>query len=251
MTMESQRGGNPFKSSVLVLQHTNCETLGTIAYALESAHIFPQYVRPFEGQPIPKGIGDAAGLIVLGGPMGVYDHPRYPFLLDEMHLIERACQEENPVLGVCLGSQLLAAALGATVTKGGGKEIGWHTVTLTKSAASDPLWAGTEPSFTAYHWHGDIFELPRGAVSLASSALTECQGFRFAQNAYGFLFHMEVTVEIVQEMVRIFNDELIEAKVNDNCIVGKMGEHLPSLQRIGEPVFQRWTNLVGGGKGDV
>ncbi|MCC7353370.1 MAG: type 1 glutamine amidotransferase [Anaerolineae bacterium] len=237
-------------SKVWVLQHIRCETLGTIAQALAAANIRPQYVRPFAGQPIPKGMDGAAGLIVMGGPMGVYDHPRYPFLLDEMRLIGQALQEEKPVLGVCLGSQLLAATLGGTVTKGAKKEIGWYPVALTEPAKSNRLWVGIEPSFVAYHWHGDVFELPAGAVSLASSGLTACQAFRYRQNAYGFLFHMEVTATIIQDMVETFADELQEAGVDGRAIVREAMAHLPHLHDIGGPVFQRWANLVKVDPGD-
>ena len=231
-------------SKVWVLQHIHCETLGKIDDALQSTGIVTQYIRTFEGQPVPKGMADAIGLIVMGGPMGVYDYPRYPFLRDEMHLIEQALQEEKPVLGICLGSQLLAATLGATVTKGKEKEIGWHPLRLTQPATTDRLWAGVEPSFMAYHWHGDIFKLPQGAVSLASSDLTECQAFRYGRSAYGFLFHMEVTEGIIVDMVRTFTSELQEAGVNDSQIAGKIKDYLPNLHRIGGPVFQRWAGLA-------
>lgn len=230
---------------VRVLQHIRCETLGKIAAALKSTGIATQYIRTFEGQSVPKGMADCTGLIVMGGPMGVYDYPRYPFLRDEIRLIEQALKEEKPVLGICLGSQLLAAALGAAVTKGKGKEIGWHPVTLRQPAATDGLWAGVEPSFIAYHWHGDIFKLPQGAVSLASSDLTECQAFRYGRNAYGFLFHMEVTGGIIKDMVRTFTDELREAGIDDGDITGKIKDYLPNLHRIGRPIFQKWAALAG------
>jgi len=163
-------------STVWILQHVACETPGIIAGVLKSQGLSAQTIRPFRSQPVPKRMGDTVGLIVMGGPMGVYDQRSYPFLLDEMRLIEDALKQGKPILGVCLGSQLLAAAVGAKVTKGERKEIGWYPVTLTGSARTDRLWKGVEPSFVAYHWHGDIFELPRGALSLASSDLTECQG---------------------------------------------------------------------------
>ncbi|MGH7273832.1 MAG: type 1 glutamine amidotransferase [Nitrospiria bacterium] len=231
-------------SKVWVLQHIECETLGTIAHSLQSAGISAQYVRTFEGQPIPTGMGDAAGLIVMGGPMGVYDQSRYKFLQDEMRIIDQALQEEKPVLGVCLGSQLLAATLGAKVTKGKKKEIGWHGITLTEAARSDPLWMGVEPSFMAYHWHGDIFELPSGAVSLATSELTQCQALRYGHHAYGFLFHMEITERMIKDMVKTFRDELQEAGIDGREIIEKAKDPLPQLQRIGGLVFQRWANLV-------
>lgn len=229
---------------VWVLQHVGCETLGTIADALEGAKLSIEYVRPFEGRPVPNAMGDAAGLIVMGGPMGVYDHPRYPFLSEEMRLIEQALKEEKPILGICLGSQLLAATLGAAVTPGKKKEIGWHSVQLTPEAQTDRLWSGIDPVFAAYHWHGDLFQLPEGAVLLARSAQTEHQAFRYGPNAYGFLFHMEVTEKIIGEMVEAFSEELRESRVDGGEIVGKAHDHLPPLQKIGGRVFERWAKLI-------
>ncbi|MBI4482983.1 MAG: gamma-glutamyl-gamma-aminobutyrate hydrolase family protein, partial [Acidobacteria bacterium] len=189
-------------------------------------------------------MSDAVGLIVMGGPMGVYDRARYPFLVDEMRLMEQALQARKPVLGVCLGSQLLAATLGGAVTRGKRKEIGWHAVTLTESGRTDRLWTGVKPSFMGYHWHGDVFQLPAGAVSLASSVLTECQAFRYGHNAYGFLFHLEVTEEIIEDMVRTFADELREAGMDGREMVAEGRNYLPDLHRIGGLVFQRWASLA-------
>ncbi|MBI4003709.1 MAG: hemerythrin domain-containing protein [Candidatus Omnitrophica bacterium] len=230
--------------TVLVFQHSPCETLGTIADALDTTGVTAQYIRPFIGEPIPTHMGEASGLIVMGGPMGVYERSRYPFLLDEMRLIEQAIRADKPVLGVCLGSQVLAATLGAKVVRGKQKEIGWYRVTLTESVASDRLWVGVEPAFLAFHWHGDIFDLPSGAVLLASSDLTSCQAFRYGRNAYGLLFHLEVTEGIVQDMVNAFSDELREAKADGAEILSKTREQLPRLRRVGGVVFRRWANLL-------
>src|SRR5262249_22554762 len=140
-----------------------------------------RYVRSFAGKPVPQTLDDA-GLIVMGGPMGVYEADRYPFLRQEMALIERAVGDGKPVLGVCLGSQLLAAALGADVYKGPQKEIGWYPITLSEAGARDRLLAGVPRTFIGYSWHGDVFAVPPGATGLASSELTACQAFRFAAN---------------------------------------------------------------------
>lgn len=226
-----------------VIQHVGCETLGTIAESLDAAGVSFQYVRPFEGEPVPT-IDGADGLIVMGGPMGVYERPRYPFLKEEMRLIEQFLKAERPVLGVCLGSQLLAAVLGAPVAPGKKKEIGWHPVQLTPEAQADRLWGGVAPTFIAYHWHGDLFHLPKGAVSLARSAQTEHQAFRYGLNAYGFLFHMEVTEKIVGEMVKAFSEELHAARIDGEEIVRQLPAHLPSLRKIGEAVFQRWAEFI-------
>jgi len=233
----------------LAVQHVRCETLGTIADTL-GAEVSPvrnisyEVVRPFEGQAIPSGLEDYRGLIVLGGPMGVYEQDRYPFLRQEIRLIEEALRLDKPILGVCLGSQLLASALGAPVTKGKTKEIGWHPITLTQAALRDPLWVGLEPSFVAYHWHGDVFGLPSGAVSLASSELTKHQAFRHGRSAYGVLFHMEVTEAIIRDMVETFQDELKTEDQEGREIVRQSGKHLPRLRGIGRLVFTRWAGLI-------
>ncbi|MBI3803762.1 MAG: type 1 glutamine amidotransferase [Nitrospirae bacterium] len=229
---------------IRVIQHIGCETLGSIADALDAAKRSVEYIRPFEGMPIPDTMEETAGLIIMGGPMGVYEHSRYPFLSEEMRLIEQALKAETPVLGVCLGSQLLAATLGAAVAPGEKKEIGWHPVELLPAAQADPLWSGIEPAFTAYHWHGDIFQLPDGAVSLAKSAQTERQAFRYRSNAYGFLFHMEVTEKMIGEMVSTFSEELRENRVDGQEILGKVSHHLPRLREIGGVVFGRWARFI-------
>lgn len=229
---------------VWALQHAACETLGTIADPLAAAGIEPRYVRSFAGERVPGEMGDAIGLVVMGGPMGVYEQSRYPFLKEEMRLIERALEEGYPILGACLGSQLLATTLGAPVRKGREKEIGWHPVTLTGEAAHDPLWEGIPHSFVPFHWHGDVFELPHGALSLASSALTEHQAFRYGESAYGLLFHMEVTEEIIRGMVETFADELQGAGVEGAPLLRGIPRHLPALHDIGGAVLRRWVALL-------
>ena len=230
---------------VYVLQHIHCETLGTIADALNSRGITAHYLRSFAGEAVPRDMADAAGLIIMGGPMGVYEQDLYPYLRDELRLIEIALRQDKPVLGVCLGSQLLATALGAKVKKNTAKEIGWFPISLTDRARQDRLWKEIEPSFAAFHWHGDIFDLPRGAASLASSALTPCQSYRYGTNAYGLLFHMEVTREQIALMVDTFQDELHTEGIDGRALVAQSETHLAAMQKIGATVYQRWAGLVG------
>ena len=229
---------------VLVLQHMACEPLGTIEAALHQTDLSHRYIRAQESDPVPQEIGDAAGLIILGGPMGAYEQDKYPFLADELRLIASAVSKKAPILGVCLGGQMLAYALGAAVRPGPQKEIGWHSVTLAAEAAEDALWQGLPPNFTGYHWHGDYFALPRGAVSLASSALTPCQAFRYGDFAYGFQFHLEVTEAIIREWTAAFANELAEAGLEADSSLSGLSKYLLSMQEIAQEVFGRWAAIA-------
>lgn len=233
-------------AEVLVLQHDAQEPLGTLEDALRRAGLRHRYLRIREGEPMPQDIRAFAGLIVLGGSMGVYEEKQYPFLSDELRLIEQALSHALPILGVCLGGQLLAAALGAPVQPGAQKEIGWHPVSLAADAASDALWSGIRSPWTGFHWHGDFFKLPTGAVSLAFSALTPCQAFRYRSNAYGFQFHLEVTEAIIQNWTAAFAGELAEAGLEASPILGGIPEHLASMQQVAQDVFGRWAALAAG-----
>src|SRR5271157_3778853 len=231
-------------AEVLVLQHVAPETAGRIGDAVAAAGHSLRVVRSFAGEPVPKSLEGVAGLIVMGGPMGVYERDRFPYLHDELRLIELALRGERPVLGVCLGSQLLAHALGADVRPGPAKEIGWHGLTLYEEAATDLLLSGAPRAFTAFHWHGDVFDLPAGAVGLARSAQTSWQGFRYGPNAWGLLFHMEVTEPLVAAMVQAFPDELAGAGLQGREILAQAAAHLPTLERIARGAFARWAELL-------
>ena len=229
---------------ILVLQHQTCEPLGTIESALLRANHSIRYVRTQNGQAVPKSVESSAGLIIMGGPMGVYEQDRYSFLGDEIRLIQHALTRDIPILGVCLGAQLLAAALESPVRPGHKKEIGWHPVTLTPEAAGDSLWRDIPTPFTGFHWHGDFFERPHGAVSLASSALTPCQAFRFGTAVYGLQFHLEVTEAMIQDWIVTFAGELTESGTEPTTILGGILSQLPPMQKIAQTVFDRWAVLV-------
>ncbi|WP_254508775.1 type 1 glutamine amidotransferase [Anatilimnocola floriformis] len=232
--------------SVLVLQHVACETLGTIEGTLHAGGLCPQYIRVHAGEPVPSQIGNAAGLIVLGGPMSVYEYDRLPHLMQEMRLIGSALGSHRPVLGICLGSQLLAHVLGSKVRAGPRKEIGWDDVTLSESTSVDPLFRTAPARFTGFHWHGDVFDVPAQATCLASSDMTDCQAFRYGQNAYGILFHLEVTEPQIDKMVAAFEDELTAAGVNVPAMLSQSKTNLPQLTALGQQVFGEWAKLAAG-----
>jgi GMP synthase (glutamine-hydrolysing) len=233
-------------ADVLVLQHAACEGLGTILDALERRGLKAHHIRSFAGDAVPTGLGEARGLVVMGGPMSVYEHERYPFLQDELRLIQRTAAEAKLILGICLGSQLLAAALGSEVMKGKQPEIGWLPVRLGQGAASDPVFTGLPDEFTAFHWHGDIFSLPPGAEPLASSVVTQYQAFRYGTNAYGLLFHLEMTHETIAGMAENFPQDLHQAGLTTAQLDVDTRNNLPLLQSMGKQVFDRWTQLLAG-----
>lgn len=242
--MSASHGARPEKGKVIVLQHAESENLGTMEEALAACGVAFEYVRTFEGQAIPADVDGATGLIVMGGPMGVYETDRYPFLRQEMKLMEAFLKAERPILGVCLGSQLLATTLGAPVRKGRKKEIGWFEIQLNRASVQDTLWNGQHSPFVAYHWHGDIFDLPKGAVALASSDLTPVQSYRFGDRAYGILFHLEVTENHIRKMLDEFAEEIREENLSAGEILQESKSFLPPLQQVGAAVFQHWIDLL-------
>jgi len=179
--------------SIVVLRHVPSETLGVIDNTFADGGLGWHYVNLFETLPERLDLRDAPGLVILGGPMNVHEVNKYPFLVREIDWIREALRRELPVLGICLGSQLLAQALGATVRANHRKEIGWYPIELTEAARQDTLMAGCAKQQIVYQFHGDTFTLPRGAALLARSSLCQNQAFRFGRCAYGLQFHIEVT----------------------------------------------------------
>lgn len=233
-------------AKVLVLQHHPAENLGAIADALEGAALAWQYVRVFDGHPIPKEVKGLGGLIVMGGPQTVYQLDKYPYFRDEIALIESALKADKPILGVCLGSQLLAAALGAEVRRGQEREIGWYPVRMQEGAKDDRLMRGLPAEFVAAHWHSDVFDLPQGAVALASSEKTPVQAYRFGTKAYGILFHAEMTREILMALVGEFGEGLKRVGLDGDAILVEAEQHLPALSRVGDTIFTRWASPIQG-----
>lgn len=138
-------------------------------------------------------------LIVLGGAMGANDDAGYPFLADLKDLIRTVVEQSKPYLGICLGGQLLAAALGAAVVSNRWEELGTRSISLTAEGTGDPLFTGILPQFTTFQWHHDSFDLPEGAVLLATSAACFHQAFRYGLCAWGLQFHPEVTEQIIRD----------------------------------------------------
>ncbi len=192
---------------IAIIKNIKTEGPGSIEdYFIERK--IPYKVFEAEDGEIPSTLEDYKGLIVMGGPMGVYEMEIYPHLKVVSRLIREAINRNLKVLGICLGAQLIAHTLGAKVYKGPYQEIGWHDIELTSDALRDPIMLSLakHPSvgdiwrkFKVFHWHGDTFELPLGTVHLARSAIYENQAFRYKDNVYSLQFHIEVTKKMLVE----------------------------------------------------
>ncbi|HEX4668410.1 MAG TPA: type 1 glutamine amidotransferase [Solirubrobacterales bacterium] len=198
------------RPTLVAIQHVPWEGPHRILDACGALHVHT--VKPLAGQPLPAH-DEVGGAVVMGGPMNVDEVERFPGLGAEREWLAEAARREMPVLGICLGAQLLARALGAEVRPGEGKEIGFAPVEV--SDPDDPVLGGLAPSSDVLHWHGDVFDLPDGAHPLASSALTEHQAFRFG-NAWGALFHPEADFALVEAWLAVpeMIDEAVEALGN-------------------------------------
>jgi GMP synthase-like glutamine amidotransferase len=186
---------------ILILQHIACEPPGAYEDELLERGLELRRVRLDEGDQLPAW-SELAGIVAMGGPMGVYDETAYRWLAAEKRFIAGAVRAGTPYWGVCLGAQLLAASLGARVTPGARPEVGVGPVELTESGAGDPVFCSAPPAFDALHWHGDTYELPEGATRLASSASYEQQAFAF-DRAYALQFHLEVTPALVRDWIEV------------------------------------------------
>jgi len=228
-------------SRVLIVQHEPFEGPGTLRDALRGCEL--RLVRTFARDPVPAEL-EEDGLVVLGGGMGVYEADRYPHLRDETRLLRAAVAGGQPVLGICLGSQLLATASGGSVAKAPRKEIGWFGVDLSPGARDDALFGGTPASFTAFHWHGDAFTLPEGATPLAASAMTPLQAFRQGPRAWGVQFHLETDEQVLSAMLNSGAEELREGGADPAAIRARAAAELPRLRELALRIFGRWADLL-------
>ncbi len=197
---------------VHLLQHVAFEGPGCIGTWAEEHGYRISVTRFYDDELLPS-LDSVDMLIVMGGPMGVYDEVEYPWLIDEKRFIGSAIEQDKVVLGICLGAQLIAAVLGASVYPGAVKEIGWFPVALTEGegAGADGLFKGIPTAFNCFHWHGDTFDLPAGAKLLASTKAVPHQAFSYEGRVLGLQFHLEATSETIAQMVAHGEHELLPA----------------------------------------
>ena len=230
----------------LVLQHIACEPPGVFEDVLRERGVELDRVELDEGEPLPDW-REFEAIVVMGGPMSANDEACLPWLRDEKRLIADAVRAGKPLWGVCLGVQLLAAALGARVYPGPEPELGLLPVALTDEGRDDPVFAGLAAELNTLQWHGDTFDLPEGATRLASSPAYENQAFRF-ERAYGVQFHLEVSAAMAREWAEVpeYVASLESTLGADGApaFLAAIERSADDMRSAGRALFERWLDHV-------
>ncbi len=228
----------------IVLQHIECEGLGILEDILKKRDIGFKYVKIHKNESLPEKLEHGSGLIILGGPQSVYERKKYPFIAQEEHLIEIAVSRGFAVLGICLGSQLIASACGAEVKPSGKKEIGWHDVTLDPCNMDGCFFGGLPKKIKVFHWHGDTFDIPKSGMRLASSKMFPNQAFRFGKGVLALQFHLEVTEEMIKAWLKEYKKELVALKLDPKKILEDTKKYAPSLKKYAQVMFNNYLDIA-------
>jgi GMP synthase (glutamine-hydrolysing) len=224
---------------ILSVQNIGCEPLGLLEQMFVSDGYDIENVNTQNDEPVPTSLLGYDAIVILGGPMAVYDNLAY--LQKEQELIRNAIKNETPLLGICLGSQLIAQAAGGRVYKGKKKEIGWHNVYLTPASSNDIFRGFTNKTVRIFQWHGDTYDLPVNAKILAYSDLYP-QAFRIG-SAVGIQFHFEVDEHLIQTWIKEYNDDMIAEKIKPESLLPAPTE-LEELAIQGRHIYDNFTRVL-------
>ncbi len=227
--------------TLLAIRHVPFEDLGSYALVLSDAGYAIQYVEAATADYAALAKRPWDLLVVLGGPIGVNDGTDYPFIAPELKFVEARLKADVPTLGICLGSQFIAKALGAKVYRIDQVEIGWSPLTLTAAGRASPLRHLSSPVF---HWHGEAFELPVGATNLASTRLTPHQGFSWGKATLAMQFHPEVTRQGLEQWYVGNSSELRELKLKPGELRRSAAAHGADMQAQGAEVLKAWLAAI-------
>lgn len=232
------------RRSAVALRHVAFEDLGLLAPIMEREGWDVAFCEAAVDDLSHHSIRNAELLIILGGPIGVYETDDYPFLTAEIALIEHRLSRDLPTVGICLGSQLIARALGGRVFKGSVKEIGWGTVDLTEEGRSSCLKALEGDDAVVLHWHGDTFDLPREATRLASNRNYENQAFGYGRNALALQFHLEADPRQLEEWYIGHAVELAAAQISIADLRAGAQRHQSGLAWRADRIFGDWLRQI-------
>lgn len=237
---------------LLVHQNIACEGLGVFQEALEDLGV---RIRTVLSNQLTLDVTSATddesadGLVVLGGPMNVDQTSEYPFLTVEVQTIRHFVQTGRPVLGVCLGAQLLAKALGARVYPAGVREIGPGSVRLTSEGRKDLLFSDLPDPLPVFQWHGDTFDLPEGGVLLAEGDRCRNQAFRYGERAWGLQFHLEATLEMVDEWAQAYPSEVAEEGLDARSLAGEASKAWHERRKLARTLMERFVEVMQKARG--
>ena len=230
----------------LIFQNASGEGPGILADCLQNRGWDREDILLYRGDNISEKWRGHSLLIVMGGPMNVYEEDAYPFLRQETEVIRKAIRTGLPVMGFCLGVQLMAKALGARVKKGHKKEIGWYSVHLTEKGLQDPTLKSFPEESVVFQWHADTFELPKEATRIFSSENYPNQAIRIGDMNYGFQFHFEITADMIAEWIKNGMDEIAEMQVEDlnETIIREADIYLPKAHSLAESFFNNYLEII-------
>lgn len=234
----------PASRKVVALRHVAFEDLGLLAPILRHAGWDIDIRDATTADLDDAAIAAADLLIVLGGPIGVGDSADYPFLGPEIALVERRLRDDRPILGICLGSQIMAKALGSRVYPGGAKEIGWGRLQLTDTGKASCLAPLAEPDAAVLHWHGDTFDLPDGATHLAASPLYPNQAFAYGRHALALQFHIEADPVRLEDWFVGHTVELGAARISVPELRAATARAAPHVIPRASRIFARWLDEI-------
>lgn len=234
---------------ILVCQHVAYEILGTLDPLFRNSGFRIRYVN-FDRHPdLKPSLDGYNGLVILGGPMNVDQTKKHPHLLTEIKLIEDALKRGIPILGICLGAQLIAKTLGAHVGKNHQKEIGWYDVNLNAEGHNDPVLRHFQKSEKIFQWHGDSFEIPKTAVHLATSPTCANQAYRYKDNVYGFQFHLEVDNDTIHRWLNVTGNkkelEELGGIIDPQKILEQTPHHITPMKQLSDKTFSEFIKLFG------
>ena len=225
--------------NILVIQNIGCEHLGNLSKLFESDG-YNVLLLNSQKDLIPTDLISYSGIIILGGPVSVYDN--YDYLKDQQKLIKKAVDMKIPTLGICLGSQLIAEAMGGKVYPGNLKEIGWHDIEITENGSRDIFNGIATFKNKVFQWHGDTFQLPESAIILAKSD-TYIQAFRI-NTAIGIQFHIEVNESMIEDWIRIYSKEIMDLKLDKKNIIPQQKEQIINLHMLCNLVYNNFNKMI-------
>lgn len=227
---------------VQALRHVGFEDLGSFAAPLRDAGYDIDYVDVAERDPASVAPLDADLLVVLGGPIGVYDDAAYPFVAGEIDLLKARLAADRPTLGICLGAQMMAAALGARVYPAQAREIGWSALDLAETGAQNPL--SPLDNVAVLHWHGDTFDLPAGTILLASTPVCANQAFSQGPNVLALQFHPEVLGARFEHWLLGHASELAAVGISPVALRRDARQYAGALETAGAALLTGWLSRL-------